>query len=141
MSKVKLQMIVSVIIFFPILANSRIPPIGIIPNLPGEGPKQCWSSFQSINGCVMRIYTSFINGRAGSLGPACCKAITGTQSNCWHRMFPFNPELPPLLTNYCSSTAPTPSAAGLTYATQFDDEPKTASQKFTAPGFSRLWHK
>ncbi|KAL5712608.1 hypothetical protein ACHQM5_014762 [Ranunculus cassubicifolius] len=118
----RLPMMLSLILFFPILAKSQTPLIGIIPILPGEDIKQCWSSLQSVNGCILEIYTSFLTGRVGSLGPACCNAITETQSNCWPKLFPFNPSLPLQLTNYCSkkplpvvNTAPAlaPAATGL----------------------------
>ncbi|KAL5727029.1 hypothetical protein ACHQM5_000265 [Ranunculus cassubicifolius] len=126
------------VVSFPILAKSQTPLIGIAPQSAGEDLQHCWASLKSVNGCVTEIYTSFITGRAGSLGPACCKAITETQSNCWPKMFPFNPFLAPLLTNYCSykplailATAPAsapvsalstiaPATTGLVYVNQLE---------------------
>ncbi|KAF6160077.1 hypothetical protein GIB67_025740 [Kingdonia uniflora] len=63
--------------------------------------KRCWSSLQSVEGCVEEIFLSFIHGKVGTIRPVCCKAITQVSEKCWPKIFPFNPFFPHLLTNFC----------------------------------------
>ncbi|KAL4303708.1 hypothetical protein GQ457_10G003560 [Hibiscus cannabinus] len=88
-------------------AEQLLPPPGQGPFQPGEVQK-CWSSLTSIQGCVSEISTSFLYGKTGVIGPACCHAITQISDNCWVKMFPFNPILPRFLRKSCST--PTPPA-------------------------------
>ncbi|GMI89227.1 hypothetical protein like AT5G52975 [Hibiscus trionum] len=94
-------------------AQKQLPPFPFMPT-PGRGPFQpgevqkCWSSLTNIQGCVMEITTSFFYGKTGIIGPACCHALAKISNNCWLKMFPFTPLLPPFLRMSCSN--PTPPA-------------------------------
>ncbi|KAF9606714.1 hypothetical protein IFM89_028090 [Coptis chinensis] len=102
----------------PTVAQLPLPPFfgGLpFPPLPGQDIQQCLSSLQNVNGCLAEIFASFTSGRAGQLGPACCKAITDINTSCWPKLFPFNPFFPPLLIGNCAkvlgaapSTTPIP---------------------------------
>ncbi|XWS17076.1 hypothetical protein CRYUN_Cryun33cG0036900 [Craigia yunnanensis] len=48
-----------------------LPTPGLVPLRPGEVQKR-WSSFSSIQGCIIEVYTSFFRGQTGIIGPACC---------------------------------------------------------------------
>lgn len=66
--------------------------------------QQCLSSFQNIQGCLAEIFESYSRGQFSTIGPSCCKSISGVSNDCWGIMFPFNPSFPPLLTSYCGSS-------------------------------------
>ncbi|PIA33095.1 hypothetical protein AQUCO_04200095v1 [Aquilegia coerulea] len=92
---------VTMLMIFPTRAQLLPPWFGKMTF--NQEVQQCWSSFRNVNGCVLEVYGSFINGKVGALGPACCKAITEIDTNCWPKMFPFNPYFPPLLKAYCAN--------------------------------------
>ncbi|KAF8400709.1 hypothetical protein HHK36_014009 [Tetracentron sinense] len=75
--------------------------IGGFPPELEPGIMQCWSSFTSIEGCVLEIYESVLKLQIGMIGPACCKAITEVNDKCWPKIFPINPDFPPMLKDYC----------------------------------------
>ncbi|KAF9591670.1 hypothetical protein IFM89_005542 [Coptis chinensis] len=83
--------------FTPFLWGLPFPP------LPRQDIQQCLSSLQNINGYLAEIFASFTSGRAGQLGPVCCKAITDINTSCWPKLFPFNPSFPPLLMGNCAT--------------------------------------
>ncbi|KAF8411941.1 hypothetical protein HHK36_004499 [Tetracentron sinense] len=78
--------------------------------IPVAGPEsqKCWSSLQSIDGCVLEIFRSFSSGKMVPIGPACCNAVIGVSDNCWPKMFPVEPSFPTMLKKYCH-LAPVPS--------------------------------
>ncbi|XVF30472.1 hypothetical protein REPUB_Repub16aG0060900 [Reevesia pubescens] len=105
------------VLFHPGLAElPPIPPLGIIPYLPGLLPpgtpleiQKCWSALANIQGCIWEIYQSVFSAQFGSIGPDCCKAFTKINQNCWPKMFPLHPFFPPLLKDNCARfTTPSP---------------------------------
>ncbi|PIA33094.1 hypothetical protein AQUCO_04200094v1 [Aquilegia coerulea] len=93
---------VTILMIFPTIAQAQLLPpwFGKMPF--NQEVQQCWSSFRNVNGCVLEVYGSFVSGKIGALGPACCKAIAEITTDCWPKMFPFNPYFPPLLKAYCA---------------------------------------
>ncbi|PIA33091.1 hypothetical protein AQUCO_04200092v1 [Aquilegia coerulea] len=99
---------VTMLMIIPTRAQLQPPSFGMMPPFVHKEVQQCWSSFRNVNGCLWEVYGSFINGKVGALGPACCKAITEINTNCWPKMFPFNPYFPPLLKAYCAMNGSQP---------------------------------
>ncbi|KAF9619332.1 hypothetical protein IFM89_006519 [Coptis chinensis] len=88
---------VAISVISPTIAQLVVPPN------PIHDITKCWSSFLNVDGCVPEIFTSFLSGRVGLLGPACCNAIKEIRTSCWPAMFPFSPLFPPLLRQYCAN--------------------------------------
>ncbi|GAV74867.1 Prolamin_like domain-containing protein, partial [Cephalotus follicularis] len=79
---------------------------------PRVDPKvtKCWSHLQDVEACTQEILSSFWSLNF-SLGPACCKAISELDKDCFDNMFSqFNsPFFGPLLKEHCShQTFPPP---------------------------------
>ncbi|KAL6976614.1 hypothetical protein U1Q18_025401, partial [Sarracenia purpurea var. burkii] len=51
---------------------------------------RCWDVIRKIKGCTEEIQTSF-NKKRVSLGPTCCKVITGMTERCFIKFFTRNP--------------------------------------------------
>jgi hypothetical protein len=86
---------------------------GLLPLEPlNQDIQQCWSSLSSGQGCITEIIGSLVSGKITLFGPSCCKAITVISDKCWPKLFPFNPFVPSLFTNFCNNksgrTAPSP---------------------------------
>ncbi|KAK1551337.1 hypothetical protein Q3G72_034097 [Acer saccharum] len=54
----------------------------------------------------MEIYTYFMSGQIGKIGPVCCSTIAQVSEDCWPKMFPINPLFPPLLKTACAAPLP-----------------------------------
>lgn len=90
------------------VAMARLDPI-LAPS-PSDDVFECWSSLKSISGCVTGVYKAFTG--IGWLDSSCCEVVTGIDSNCWPKIFPFNPSFGETLIYYCSiSPAPSPISA------------------------------
>ncbi|KAB1208948.1 hypothetical protein CJ030_MR6G001693 [Morella rubra] len=80
-----------------------LPFPGLPPGQSGPVIERCWSPLTTIEGCIADIYGSLSNSNFGAISPACCKAISQVDDNCWPKMFPFNPLFSPLLKSICAS--------------------------------------
>jgi hypothetical protein len=77
---------------------------GLLPLEPlNQDIQQCWSSLSSGQGCITEIIGSLVSGKITLFGPSCCKAITVISDKCWPKLFPFNPFVPSLFTNFCNN--------------------------------------
>ncbi|KAA8522947.1 hypothetical protein F0562_009370 [Nyssa sinensis] len=78
---------------------------GLSQQLSEGDVMQCWSSIKDIElieGCIFEIFRSLSSGHISILGPACCKAITEINDNCWPMIFPFNPFFLTKLKTHCA---------------------------------------
>ncbi|KAL9445110.1 hypothetical protein AB3S75_018163 [Citrus x aurantiifolia] len=71
----------------------------------GQGPDaaKCLSTLESVHGCVQEVITAFLSLKVNLIGNACCKAFNEVDTNCWPKVFPFDPFFPPLLQSYCTT--------------------------------------
>ncbi|KAH7574341.1 hypothetical protein ACOSP7_008444 [Xanthoceras sorbifolium] len=100
------------------LAQLIPEPFLPIPGLlPVPELQKCWAALTSTPDCLMEIYTSFLTGQIGKVGPVCCASIAQVSENCWPKMFPLNPLFPPLLKTACA--APSPKSAGANAMSEF----------------------
>ncbi|KAF8116838.1 hypothetical protein N665_0014s0099 [Sinapis alba] len=100
-------LIIATVFMRPGLAEVQtVPRVPSVPGSPIDITK-CWSSLTSIQGCVTKIYKSTVTGKFENVGPACCKAFTDVDAQCWPKMFPLNPLFPPLLKDGCSRISAT----------------------------------
>ncbi|KAF5197897.1 egg cell-secreted-like protein [Thalictrum thalictroides] len=98
---------VTMLMIIPASRAQLQPPLfGLIPPFLDQDVQQCWSSFRNVNGCLVEVYDSFISGKVVAIGPACCKAITEINADCWPKIFPFSSDFPPLLKAYCNGSQP-----------------------------------
>ncbi|KAI9192185.1 hypothetical protein LWI28_019354 [Acer negundo] len=65
--------------------------------------QKCWAALAGTPGCLMEIYTYFMSGQIGKIGPVCCATIAQVSEECWPKMFPINPLFPPLLKTACAA--------------------------------------
>ncbi|KAK0572861.1 hypothetical protein LWI29_038240 [Acer saccharum] len=87
--------------------QAQIP--GLLPPVPEL--QKCWAALASTPGCLMEIYTYFLSGQIGKIGPVCCATIAQVREDCWPKMFPINPFFPPLLKTACAAPSPTSPGA------------------------------
>ncbi|MCD7463663.1 hypothetical protein HAX54_051104 [Datura stramonium] len=88
-----------------LVAMARLDQI-LAPSPNDDEVLECWSSLQSINGCVKGIYRVFTG--IGWLDSPCCEVVNGIDSKCWPKIFPFNPSFGETLMYYCSFAAAAP---------------------------------
>ncbi|KAH9653450.1 Egg cell-secreted-like protein [Citrus sinensis] len=71
----------------------------------GQDPDvaKCLSTLESVHGCVQEVITAFLSLKVNLIGNACCKAFNEVDTNCWPKVFPFDPFFPPLLQSYCTT--------------------------------------
>ncbi|XP_034699381.1 egg cell-secreted protein 1.4-like [Vitis riparia] len=81
---------------------------GLLPPFLGIDLQKCWSSILKVEGCAWEVYKILFSFQFGSIGPACCKAISSIEDNCWPKMFPLAPLFPPLLKSMCVRPSPPP---------------------------------
>ncbi|KAF9619320.1 hypothetical protein IFM89_006507 [Coptis chinensis] len=113
---------VAISVISPTIAQLVVPPN------PIHDITKCWSSLLNVDGCVSEIFTSFLSGRVGLLGPACCNAIKEISTSCWPAaMFPFNPLFRPLLMQYCANVQSGTKAALTASSAQTDSKLEDAS--------------
>ncbi|TXG56886.1 hypothetical protein EZV62_018199 [Acer yangbiense] len=103
---VPLMLIVACMAMLVPAGQAQIP--GLFPPVPEL--QKCWAALASTPGCLMEIYTYFLSGQIGKVGPVCCAAIAHVSEDCWPKMFPINPLFLPLLKTACA--APSPTSAG-----------------------------
>ncbi|XP_058215797.1 egg cell-secreted protein 1.1-like [Rhododendron vialii] len=75
-----------------------VPGFKIVPDI-----MDCWASVIKSHGCITQMYVSLCKNKFGSIGPACCRAITSIKHTCWPRMLPFHPKFPLLAEGYCAN--------------------------------------
>lgn len=68
---------------------------------PNQQIWQCFGAILNTQGCAFQIYTAVTTGQLRQIGSACCYAITQVTSDCWPKLFPFNPFMPKLLNLTC----------------------------------------
>nr|DAD27271.1 TPA_asm: hypothetical protein HUJ06_028739 [Nelumbo nucifera] len=78
---------------------------------------KCLTSLHSVKGCEEEILSAYLRFQPRFLGPACCKATTEINENCWPKMFSYNPFLHPLLKAYCALLQIAEGPAEITFAT------------------------
>ncbi|KAI9192344.1 hypothetical protein LWI28_021457 [Acer negundo] len=87
--------------------QAQIP--GLLPPVPEL--QKCWAALAGTPGCLMEIYTYFLGGQIGKIGPVCCATIAQVSEDCWPKMFPINPFFPLLLKTACAAPSPTSPGA------------------------------
>ncbi|KAI5679627.1 hypothetical protein M9H77_00854 [Catharanthus roseus] len=105
----------SFLIFFLIIAAAAMAqyqnhhePIeikgpGILPTKCSDKDiMKCWKVLIRTDGCITQIYEAIFQQKFDQIGPICCENIMNLKDNCWPRIFPFHPQFPPFLKNYCA---------------------------------------
>ncbi|KAF5742883.1 hypothetical protein HS088_TW09G00945 [Tripterygium wilfordii] len=65
--------------------------------------------FCSLRASLVQTHGQFVAvkpGKIGSIGPACCDAITHIQADCWPKLFPSDPVFPKGLKTFCAAPPP-----------------------------------
>lgn len=70
--------------------------------------RECWLPLATINKCPDQIIEFLLN-KHFKLSSECCNKFAGTPDKCWKKMFPFHPEFPPLVKQYCRGEVHAPS--------------------------------
>ncbi|KAK0571200.1 hypothetical protein LWI29_012389 [Acer saccharum] len=107
---VPLMLIVACMVMLVPAGQAQIP--GLLPPVPEL--QKCWAALAGTPSCLMEIYTYFMSGQIGKIGPVCFATIAQVSEDCWPKMFPINPLFPPLLKTACaapSTNSPMANAA------------------------------
>ncbi|XP_021910766.1 uncharacterized protein LOC110824500 [Carica papaya] len=76
----------------------------LLPGLPQIN--QCLGSLNSIQGCIISIFTFPIGGLIPS--SPCCNAFLNITTSCQSIIFPLAPSTPSLIQSYCNSPKASP---------------------------------
>lgn len=63
--------------------------------------RECWYPLATVNKCPDQIINFLLNKKF-NLSSDCCNKFAVTPDKCWKKMFPFHPEFPPLVKQYCN---------------------------------------
>ncbi|KAI3443909.1 hypothetical protein Pfo_000574 [Paulownia fortunei] len=81
--------------------------LGLLSGLGGPTPPDvglglsqipaCLKTTTSVPGCIKELISSVLSFQFQFLTPSCCTALLQVEENCWPKIFPLNPLVPPLL--------------------------------------------